>query len=95
MSSLMSIAPQKAVIAETREEVDADEAKKVPKAAIRLARKAHRKVTENVIMSMSTKSAILALAFSGHPLVWAAVLADHAAFTRDATSCWFENALKH
>ena len=36
--------------------------RKVPKAAIRLARKAHRKVTENVIMSMSTKSAILALA---------------------------------
>jgi Cd2+/Zn2+-exporting ATPase len=50
--------------------------RKVPKTAIRLARKAHRKVTENVIMSMSTKSAILALAFAGHPLVRAAVLAD-------------------
>ncbi|CAK7345757.1 unnamed protein product [Dovyalis caffra] len=49
--------------------------RKVPK-AIRLARKAHRKVIENVIMSMTTKSAILALAFAGHPLVWAAVLAD-------------------
>jgi Cd2+/Zn2+-exporting ATPase len=49
--------------------------RKVPK-AIRLARKAPRKVIENVIMSMSTKSAILALAFAGHPLVWAAVLAD-------------------
>ncbi|KAJ6857699.1 hypothetical protein NC651_039194 [Populus alba x Populus x berolinensis] len=34
------------------------------------------KVIENVIMSMSTKSAILALAFAGHPLVGAAVLAD-------------------
>ncbi|XP_011019985.1 PREDICTED: cadmium/zinc-transporting ATPase HMA3-like isoform X2 [Populus euphratica] len=49
--------------------------RKVPK-AIRLGRKSHRKVIENVIMSMSTKSAILALAFAGHPLVWAAVLAD-------------------
>lgn len=49
--------------------------RKVPK-AIRLARKAPSKVIENVIMSMSTKSAILALAFAGHPLVWAAVLAD-------------------
>ncbi|XP_052309591.1 cadmium/zinc-transporting ATPase HMA3 isoform X3 [Populus trichocarpa] len=49
--------------------------RKVPK-AIRLGRKSHRKVIENVIMSMTTKSAILALAFAGHPLVWAAVLAD-------------------
>ncbi|KAG6769407.1 hypothetical protein POTOM_025042 [Populus tomentosa] len=49
--------------------------RKVPK-AIRLGRKAHRKVIENVIMSMTTKSAILALALAGHPLVWAAVLAD-------------------
>ncbi|KAG6740090.1 hypothetical protein POTOM_057727 [Populus tomentosa] len=49
--------------------------RKVPK-AIRLACKAPRKVIENVIMSISTKSAILALAFAGHPLVWAAVLAD-------------------
>ena len=49
--------------------------RKVPK-AIRLGRKAHRKVIENVILSMTTKSAILALALAGHPLVWAAVLAD-------------------
>ncbi|XP_057987750.1 putative inactive cadmium/zinc-transporting ATPase HMA3 isoform X3 [Hevea brasiliensis] len=49
--------------------------RKVPK-AIQLARKAHRKVIENVILSISTKSAILALAFAGHPLVWAAVLTD-------------------
>ncbi|KAJ4830490.1 putative cadmium/zinc-transporting ATPase hma4 [Turnera subulata] len=49
--------------------------RKVPK-AIQLARKAHRKVIENVIMSLTTKAAILALAFAGHPLVWAAVLAD-------------------
>ncbi|KAJ6958653.1 hypothetical protein NC653_040335 [Populus alba x Populus x berolinensis] len=49
--------------------------RKVPK-AIRLACKAPWKVIENVIMSMSTKSAILALAFAGHPLVWAAFLAD-------------------
>ncbi|OMO65920.1 Cation-transporting P-type ATPase [Corchorus capsularis] len=49
--------------------------RKIPK-AIQLARKAHRKVIENVILSISTKVAILALAFAGHPLVWAAVLAD-------------------
>ncbi|XWS52257.1 hypothetical protein CRYUN_Cryun11dG0052500 [Craigia yunnanensis] len=49
--------------------------RKIPK-AIQLARKAHRKVIENVILSISTKAAILALAFAGHPLVWAAVLAD-------------------
>ncbi|KAF9672642.1 hypothetical protein SADUNF_Sadunf11G0064300 [Salix dunnii] len=61
--------------------------------AIRLARQARWKVIENVIMS--TKSAILALAFAGHPLVWAAVLADvgtdfqwHAAFTRHTQSFW-------
>ncbi|XP_044471994.1 putative inactive cadmium/zinc-transporting ATPase HMA3 [Mangifera indica] len=49
--------------------------RKVP-AAIKLARKAHLKVIQNVIMSMSTKAAILVLAIVGHPLVWAAVLAD-------------------
>ncbi|KAF2309674.1 hypothetical protein GH714_004554 [Hevea brasiliensis] len=49
--------------------------RKVPK-AIQLARKAHRKVIENVILSISIKSAILALGFAGHPLIWAAVLAD-------------------
>ncbi|KAJ7949887.1 Cadmium/zinc-transporting ATPase 3 [Quillaja saponaria] len=47
----------------------------IPK-AIRLARKAYRKVIENVILSISTKAVILGLAFAGHPLVWAAVLAD-------------------
>ncbi|XWS73329.1 hypothetical protein CRYUN_Cryun02cG0119200 [Craigia yunnanensis] len=49
--------------------------RKIPK-AIQLARKAQRKVLENVILSFSTKAAILALALAGHPLVWAAVLAD-------------------
>lgn len=49
--------------------------RKIPK-AIMLARRAHRKVVENVILSITTKVAILALAFAGHPLVWAAVLAD-------------------
>ncbi|WCJ42257.1 heavy metal atpase 2 [Euphorbia peplus] len=49
--------------------------RKVPE-TIKLARKAHRKVIENVFLSISTKSIVLALAFSGHPLVWAAVLAD-------------------
>ncbi|PON52782.1 P-type ATPase, subfamily IB [Trema orientale] len=49
--------------------------RKIPK-AIKLSRKARRKVIQNVIMSITTKAAILALAIAGHPLVWAAVLAD-------------------
>ncbi|XP_073154623.1 cadmium/zinc-transporting ATPase HMA3-like isoform X2 [Henckelia pumila] len=47
----------------------------IPKAA-RLAKKVRRKVIENVIISVSTKAAIVALAIAGHPLVWAAVLTD-------------------
>lgn len=49
--------------------------RKIPK-AIKLARKARRKVIQNVFLSISTKAAILVLAIVGHPLVWAAVLAD-------------------
>lgn len=49
--------------------------RKIPK-AIRLARKANMKVIENVILSVIPRTAILGLAFAGHPLVWAAVLAD-------------------
>ncbi|XP_022987177.1 cadmium/zinc-transporting ATPase HMA3-like isoform X1 [Cucurbita maxima] len=49
--------------------------RKIPK-AIRLARRANRKVIENVILSVAPRTAILGLAFGGHPLVWAAVLAD-------------------
>ncbi|KAJ4709266.1 Cadmium/zinc-transporting ATPase 3-like protein [Melia azedarach] len=49
--------------------------RKIPE-AIQLARKAHWKVIENIILSIATKAAILALAIEGHPLVWAAVLAD-------------------
>ncbi|KAM7477717.1 hypothetical protein LguiA_025930 [Lonicera macranthoides] len=49
--------------------------KKIPK-AVRLARKTQRKVIENVIISIATKAGILALALAGHPLIWAAVLAD-------------------
>ncbi|KAK2646417.1 hypothetical protein Ddye_021612 [Dipteronia dyeriana] len=49
--------------------------RKIPE-AIQLARKAHWKVVQNIVFSIGTKAAILALAFSGHPLVWAAVLAD-------------------
>ncbi|XP_061989718.1 cadmium/zinc-transporting ATPase HMA3-like isoform X2 [Rosa rugosa] len=52
-----------------------NDVRKLPK-AIQLARRAKRKVIENVILSISTKVGILALAFAGHPLVWAAVLAD-------------------
>ena len=49
--------------------------RKIPK-AIKLSRKAKRKVIQNVFLSIITKAAILALAIAGHPLVWAAVLAD-------------------
>ncbi|CAI9760959.1 unnamed protein product [Fraxinus pennsylvanica] len=48
---------------------------KIPKAA-HIARKVLRKVTENVIIAITTKAAILGLAIAGHPLVWAAVLTD-------------------
>ncbi|KAA8522700.1 hypothetical protein F0562_009138 [Nyssa sinensis] len=49
--------------------------RKIPKAA-QLAKRTRRKVIENVVLSITAKAAILALAFAGHPLVWAAVLAD-------------------
>ncbi|KAI8019817.1 Cadmium/zinc-transporting ATPase HMA2 [Camellia lanceoleosa] len=48
---------------------------KIPK-IIRLARRTRRTIIMNVILSILTKAAILALAFAGYPLVWAAVLAD-------------------
>ncbi|PIN10351.1 Cation transport ATPase [Handroanthus impetiginosus] len=44
--------------------------------AYHIAKKVRRKIIENVIVSLSTKAAILGLAIAGHPLVWAAVLAD-------------------
>ncbi|XP_028773726.1 cadmium/zinc-transporting ATPase HMA3 isoform X2 [Neltuma alba] len=49
--------------------------RKIPQ-AIKLARKSHRKVIENILLSVVTKAVILGLAIWGHPLVWAAVLAD-------------------
>ncbi|KAA8521502.1 hypothetical protein F0562_012188 [Nyssa sinensis] len=48
---------------------------KIPE-AVRLAKRTHRKLVENVVLSITTKGAILVLAFAGYPLVWAAVLAD-------------------
>uniref|UniRef100_A0A803Q7Z1 HMA domain-containing protein n=1 Tax=Cannabis sativa TaxID=3483 RepID=A0A803Q7Z1_CANSA len=49
--------------------------RKIPK-AIKLSRQATRKVMQNIFLSIITKAAIVALAIAGHPLVWAAVLAD-------------------
>ncbi|KAK9097727.1 hypothetical protein Syun_024772 [Stephania yunnanensis] len=49
--------------------------RKIPQ-AIQLARKTRWKIMENVGLSVVTKAAIVALAFSGHPVLWAAVLAD-------------------
>lgn len=48
---------------------------KIPR-AIRLARATRWKIVGNIIFSVVTKAAIVAAAFAGHPLVWAAVLAD-------------------
>lgn len=48
---------------------------RVPK-ALRIAKQVRRKIIENVILSISTKAAIVGLAIAGHPLVWAAVLSD-------------------
>ncbi|XP_019084716.1 PREDICTED: putative cadmium/zinc-transporting ATPase HMA4 isoform X1 [Camelina sativa] len=44
--------------------------------AIKLARRARRKVVQNVFLSITFKAGILAFAFAGHPLIWAAVLVD-------------------
>lgn len=49
--------------------------RKIPK-VIRLSRRTHRKIIVNIIFSLITKVAILGLAVGGHPILWAAVLAD-------------------
>lgn len=49
--------------------------RKIP-IVVRLARKTRRKIFENIFLAIVTKAAIIALAIAGHPLVWAAVLAD-------------------
>ncbi|XP_023739594.1 putative inactive cadmium/zinc-transporting ATPase HMA3 [Lactuca sativa] len=49
--------------------------RKIP-VAVKLARKTRRKIFENIFIAIITKAAIIALAIAGHPLVWAAVLAD-------------------
>ncbi|KAJ0965577.1 hypothetical protein J5N97_026715 [Dioscorea zingiberensis] len=48
---------------------------KIPK-AIQLARRTQCKIIWNILFSGITKVAILVLAFAGHPIMWAAVLAD-------------------
>ncbi|KAF8400199.1 hypothetical protein HHK36_013495 [Tetracentron sinense] len=49
--------------------------RKIPQ-ALRLAVKTKWKIIQNIAISILTKVVILALAFAGHPLVWAAVLTD-------------------
>lgn len=44
--------------------------------AIKLGRRTHRKIIENIVLSVATKAVILGLAFGGHPRLWAAILAD-------------------
>ncbi|XP_043691100.1 putative inactive cadmium/zinc-transporting ATPase HMA3 isoform X2 [Telopea speciosissima] len=48
---------------------------KIPQ-AIWLARKTRRKIIENVSLSIISKVAVISLAIAGHPILWAAVLAD-------------------
>lgn len=48
---------------------------KIPK-IIRLAKKAYFKIIQNIFFSVITKVVVLAIAFAGHPLLWAAILAD-------------------
>ncbi|WZY86004.1 hypothetical protein YC2023_032388 [Brassica napus] len=40
------------------------------------ARRSHRKVIENVVLSVGIKGAIMVLGLVGYPLIWAAILAD-------------------
>lgn len=49
--------------------------RRIPK-AIKLARRTYWTIITNIVFSVATKLAIVALAFAGHPLIWAAVLAD-------------------
>ncbi|KAJ3696266.1 hypothetical protein LUZ60_001643 [Juncus effusus] len=49
--------------------------RKIP-SAVRLARQTRMTVLVNIIFSVLTKVAIMCLAIAGHPLLWAAVLAD-------------------
>ncbi|XP_062234224.1 cadmium/zinc-transporting ATPase HMA2-like [Phragmites australis] len=49
--------------------------RRIPK-AVQLARRTHRTIIVNIIFSVITKLAIVGLALAGHPLIWAAVLAD-------------------
>ncbi|XP_019177953.1 PREDICTED: putative inactive cadmium/zinc-transporting ATPase HMA3 [Ipomoea nil] len=44
--------------------------------ALRLARRAGRKIIENMVLSITMKAGVLALAVAGYPLVWAAVVSD-------------------
>ncbi|XP_078443245.1 putative inactive cadmium/zinc-transporting ATPase HMA3 [Wolffia australiana] len=49
--------------------------RKIP-IAILLGKRTQNKIIQNIIMSVTTKAAIIALAFAGHPLLWAAILSD-------------------
>ncbi|XP_042752540.1 cadmium/zinc-transporting ATPase HMA3 [Lactuca sativa] len=49
--------------------------RKIP-VAVRLAKRTRRKIFENIFIAMVIKAVVIALAIAGHPLVWAAVLAD-------------------
>ncbi|KAL8168119.1 hypothetical protein V2J09_009618 [Rumex salicifolius] len=44
--------------------------------AIRLAKRTHHKVIENIVLSIVIKGAVLVVSFAGYPIIWVAVLAD-------------------
>ncbi|XP_020527133.1 putative inactive cadmium/zinc-transporting ATPase HMA3 isoform X1 [Amborella trichopoda] len=52
-----------------------DDLKRLPD-IVKISRKTCQKIMENVFLSMITKLGVVALALSGHPLIWAAMLAD-------------------
>ncbi|KAI3496271.1 hypothetical protein L1887_38628 [Cichorium endivia] len=49
--------------------------RKIP-IAVRVARRTRRKIFQNIFIAMVIKVGVISLAIAGHPLVWAAVLAD-------------------
>lgn len=52
-----------------------NDVRKIPQ-VIKLSKKTTWKILQNIVLSVVIKGSILALAFIGHPILWAAVLAD-------------------
>lgn len=52
-----------------------NDVRKIPE-VIKLSKKTTWKILQNIVLSIVIKGSIVALAFTGHPILWAAVLAD-------------------